>query len=89
MVPCASIDRVGHFLWDMVLGVLLAQVAAGRYAQIIPQDRRITWHPGVPGGIPTRTVMCANAVTGFGAIGNGVADDSGAIENAINACPTG
>src|SRR4249919_323081 len=63
----------------------LAAYSAG--AQIIPVDRTTVWRPGVPGGIPTRTTVCAtvNAST----YGNGSSDASAGIQAAVNACPVG
>ena len=57
------------------------------FAQILPTDRGTTWNPGIPGGIPTRTTVCAtvNAST----YGNGASDATGGIQAAINACPLG
>jgi len=53
----------------------------------IPPDRRIAWKPGIPGGIPRRTQVCAtiNAAS----YGNGTTDATSAIQAAIDACPEG
>jgi hypothetical protein len=53
----------------------------------IPADRRTTWSPGIPGGIPSRTTICAtiNAAT----YGNGITDATSAIQGAIDGCPEG
>jgi len=53
------------------------------FGEIIPQDRRITWNPGILGGIP-EVVEKAN-VKDFGAQGNGSSDDAQAFKDAINA----
>ena len=53
----------------------------------IPAARRTTWSPGIPGGIPSRTTICAtvNAST----YGNGTTDATSAIQAAIDGCPEG
>jgi Pectate lyase superfamily protein len=76
-------------LLQVSLVVMIAGVSSVASAQGIAANRRITWQPGVPGGIPARTTICANVVTNFGAVGDGVHDDSPNIQNAINACPSG
>src|SRR5690606_3076556 len=55
--------------------------------QIIPAERRIEWSPGVPGGIPHYPVQ--NNVLDFGAVGDGEADDTQAIKDALSATSTG
>ena len=68
---------------------LLLVGAATAAADVVPAARRINWQPGVPGGIPARTTICANVVSDFGAVGDGVRDDAPAIQRAITACGVG
>lgn len=56
-------------------------------AQILPPDRLTTWSPGVTGGVPVRTTICANL--NAATYGNGSQEASGAIQAAIDACPAG
>ncbi|MBI2839992.1 MAG: IPT/TIG domain-containing protein [Acidobacteria bacterium] len=46
-------------------------------ATVIPPNRRISWSPGIPGGVPTRTTIHATL---------GPGDD---IQAAIDSCPAG
>src|SRR6267142_135611 len=65
----------------------IATVNVGTSSNIIAPDRRTSWSPGIPGGIPGRTTLCAtlNAAT----YGNGTTDATSAIQAAINGCPEG
>jgi len=68
-----------------LFGPLAAAVPSS--AQLLPADRMTTWNPGVVGGIPVRTTICANL--NAATYGNGTAEASGAIQAAIDACPAG
>ncbi len=59
----------------------------GTLDDLIPADRRTTWDPGIPGGIPARTVVCATLSAA--SFGNGASDAFSAIQGAIDACPEG
>jgi hypothetical protein len=70
----------------LTLGVGLA-IASPATAAILPPDRLTTWNPGIPGGIPVRTTVCAtiNAST----YGSGLLDATAGIQAALDACPVG
>jgi hypothetical protein len=52
---------------------------------LLPDARRTTWAPGIPGGVPARTSVCTtlNAAS----YGDGSVDAASAIQAAIDACP--
>ena len=54
---------------------------------VLPADRRTLWNPGVVGGIPVRTTICASVDAST--YGYGTQDASSGIQAAINACPLG
>jgi hypothetical protein len=56
-------------------------------ADIMPPERRTTWNPGIPGGVPARTTVCATV--NASAYGNGLLDATGGIQAALDACPIG
>jgi hypothetical protein len=59
----------------------------GPGSDVLPPDRLTVWNPGVVGGIPARTTVCAtlDAATW----GGGAQDATGGIQAAVNACPAG
>jgi hypothetical protein len=56
---------------------------------LIPANRRIDWKPGIPGGIPTYPVFASVLDAPYSAGGDGNADDTHAIQQAIDDCPPG
>ena len=73
----------------MLLGLGIAVIAS---AENVPPARRIVWQPGIPGGIPDKSVACpasAPSVKDFGAVGDGVVDDYPAFDAAISAAANG
>jgi hypothetical protein len=66
------------------------QTSTGALASVdlslLPSDRSTLWQPGVTyhGGIPARPTLCATLSPQGGG-----ADDTQAIQNAVNACPAG
>ena len=67
----------------IVVGLMAQALPAA--ADIMPPARRTTWNPGIPGGIPARTTVCATILAST--YGNGTVNASTGIQNAINACP--
>src|SRR5687767_13615242 len=74
-------------LRHLVMTVVCLGVAVPAVSDILPTNRRTTWNPGIPGGIPARTTVCVtvNAST----YSNGAVDATAGIQAAINACPDG
>jgi hypothetical protein len=56
-------------------------------AAILPADRATAWSPGIPGGVPDRTTICANV--NASTYGNGSVDASAGIQAALDGCPVG
>ncbi len=63
----------------------LVACSTNLFAQILPADRTTTWRPGVVGGIPNRTAVCATLAAAT--FGNGATDASAAIQSALDSCP--
>ena len=54
---------------------------------MFPPDRVTTWNPGVPGGVPPRSKVCASLSAA--AYGNGARDATAGIQAAIESCSAG
>jgi hypothetical protein len=79
-------EDVGIYAGNENNVVTAADVSAG--GEIIPDDRKIDWsYAGIPGGIPERTSVCATIDSAV--YGNGTADATDAIQNALDSCPDG
>jgi hypothetical protein len=78
---------VSTLLSALAVAGATAEAAQIRSGSVIPADRSTVWKPGVLGGIPQRTAICAtvNAST----YGNGSAEASSGLQAAIDACPAG
>lgn len=81
--------RISMKMFLSCVCVIACIVSYDVQGDIIPEDRRISWDPGIPGGVPFRTTIFANVKNPpFGAHGDGVSDDTAAIQNALNLCPS-
>jgi hypothetical protein len=60
---------------------------AEHHEGVLPDGRGTAWNPGIAGGIPERTKVCATVQAS--AFGNGSQDASAGIQAAIDACPEG
>jgi hypothetical protein len=65
---------------------LIVSVTGNIHSQLIPDDRRIKWSPGIPGGIPHITHPIAN-VLHFGADPAGGKDSYQSFVKAMNSLP--
>ncbi|MCP4680015.1 MAG: hypothetical protein GY854_31895, partial [Deltaproteobacteria bacterium] len=66
----------------------IMSTASVAFGQIIPDNMRINWAPGVPGGIPDYPVEY-DIVEDFGAVGDGVTDSTQAFVEALAATTPG
>lgn len=92
-VPSRPVRRSG-WARKLLCGALLVTApsrvqAEHRGASLIPDDRRMEWKPGVPDGIPNYPVFASAKDAAYGARGDGRADDTAAIQKALDACPEG
>jgi hypothetical protein len=66
---------------------VVAQVPTAAPTKMFPDERVTTWKPGVPGGVPTRSKVCAKISAK--SYGNGSIDATGGIQEAIGSCRDG
>jgi len=71
----------------LVLLAAASHAAAQVDTSIVPPERRTVWNPGIAGGIPSRTTICATLSAST--YGNGSQNATSAIQAAIDACPVG
>src|SRR5882724_13593589 len=72
-----------------VIGLLFFALVGPAQAVVspIPADRQTVWSPGIPGGVPSRTTVCATVHASV--YGNGAHDATDGIQAAIDTCPVG
>jgi len=69
-----------------ILKTGISTVSIGTFT-LIPAQRLTTWNPGVPGGVPARTTICATVAAAT--YSNGTLDATAGIQAALDACPVG
>ncbi len=79
--------RLFHFVAVLFLAAPVAP-QEGRDPPL-PEDRRMEWKPGIPGGIPSLPVFANVRHARYGARGDGRADDTASIQRALDDCPEG
>ncbi len=84
--------KIPHLLRvSLLLFATIFSIGRQSFAEIIPANRIIDWTPGtvtgVIGGIPNRTKIYKNLVTGLGADNTGATDCSSILKTAIDGCP--
>ncbi len=68
--------------------IALILFCGSAFAEIIPSARKIDWtYAGIPGGIPSRTTICATIDAGT--YGGGDVNATTTIQAALDACPSG
>lgn len=72
-----------------LLCLFITMTAGSVYGEILSSVRRVDWSPGISGGIPTYAVEITATEAPYNATGDGVTDDTTAIQNALNACSSG
>src|SRR5262245_5270042 len=75
------------WLGRVTVATCLVATALSASADILPSGRRTAWNPGIPGGVPVRTTVCATV--NASSYGNGALDATAGIQAAVDACPEG
>ena len=68
------------YFFILIIIFISPRITAAEYN--LPSARRITWNPGIDGGIPSRTTI-------FRTLSPVAGDDTSQIESAINSCTAG
>ncbi|HET7788160.1 MAG TPA: hypothetical protein VFL36_19470 [Myxococcales bacterium] len=95
-----TIDATGHYTAPAtpgtyhVVATSAADATKSNFATIyvdtftlVPGDRLTVWNPGIPGGVPSRTTVCATVDAAK--FNNGSLDATAAIQSALDGCPVG
>ncbi len=82
---CSSADFDSATQFDEDYGTAAeaaTTTGAAAMAAVIPADRVVEWKPGIPGGIPARTKICATLAPSG-------SNDTPKIQAALDKCPSG
>jgi len=90
-----TVDSTGHYTAPQAPGtyhVVATSVADGAKSDraavvtgLVDPSRVTRWQPGIPGGIPSRTTICATIHASD--FGHGATDSTQAVQKAIDDCP--
>lgn len=74
-------------LGSLYMAALLSAASICNAEGILPPERSTLWNPGIPGGIPDRTNVCATVTAS--SFDNGSKDATAGIQSALDGCAPG
>lgn len=86
-MPRTRLRRFGSRVRSIAAAALCLAAAHPVAGELLPDDRRTSWNPGIPGGVPARARTCATI--GAASDGRGASDVAREVQTAIDACPPG
>lgn len=86
-MPRTRLRRFGSRVRSIAAAALCLAAACPAAGELLPDDRRTSWNPGIPGGVPARARTCATI--GVASDGRGASDVAREVQTAIDACPPG